>query len=323
MKFMRLHFIGIALLGVLALGGCSRNNQNQIQGYIEGRFTYVASQMSGTLESLLVQRGTKVQIGQKLANLESNPELAEYNQAKSELNKAQSNLADLEKGERPTELAAIKAQQRQVIAQINFAAKTVKRYQHLVKTHAIQQSKLDKAISNYNKFNAQLAEFTENLKTAELPQRIDQVNAAKAQVAAAQAALQQASWRFNQKQLFSPTNGRVYDTFYRIGETVPADSPILSLLDPKNVYVIFFLPERQLSTIKIGQKINFTCDSCKHSISATVYFVSDKAEYTPPVIYSEKSRVKLTYRIEAKLTATDAQKLNPGQPITINLASRI
>jgi HlyD family secretion protein len=321
MKYIKLCFFAVILLCTLA--GCSRNNQNQFQGYIEGRFTYVASQMSGTLESLVVQRGTKVQTGQKLANLESNPELAEYNQAKSELNKAQSNLADLEKGERPTELAAIKAQQRQVIAQINFAAKTVKRYQHLVKTHAIQQSKLDEAISNYNKLNAQLAEFTENLKTAELPQRIDQVNAAKAQVAAAQAALQQASWKFNQKQLFSPANGRVYDTFYRIGETVPADSPILSLLDPKNVYVIFFLPERQLSSIKVGQKINFTCDSCKQPISATVYFVSDKAEYTPPVIYSEKSRVKLTYRIEAKLSIADAQKLNPGQPITINLASRI
>jgi len=230
-------------------------------------------------------------------------------------------LADLQKGKRPTELAAIEDQQKQVIAQIDYAEKTVHRYQQLVKTRYLQQDKLDEAISNYNNLNAQLAEFTENLKTAKLPARIDQVNAAKDQVAAAQAALQEAQWQLKQKQLDSPIDGRVFDTFYRIGETVPADSPILSALDPKNVYVIFFIPEPQLSTIKVGRKISFICDSCKHYTPATIYFISNKAEYTPPVIYSENTRQKLSYRVEAKLSINDAKRFNPGQPITVSLAN--
>lgn len=321
MKFKQLRLISVLLFGLLAVSGCSRSGQNQVQGYIEGRFTYISSQMSGTLEDLTIERGSQLKIGQKLAILESSPQYENYNQAKANLEKAESNLADLQKGKRPSEIAAIVDQQKQVIAQIVYADKTVKRYQHLVKTHYLQQSELDKSISNYNNLNAQLAELNENLITAKLPARIDQVNEAKAQVAAAKATLQEAQWQLKQKQLNSPINGRVFDTFYRIGETVPADSPILSALDPKNVYVIFYIPEKQLSTIKVGRIITFTCDSCKQYTPATIYFISDKAEFTPPVIYSEISRQKLSYRVEAKLSINDAKRFNPGQPVTINLAN--
>jgi len=319
MKFARLQLVGLILLGILAISGCSKHDKNLLQGYIEGRFTYISSQMAGTLEDLVIQRGSQLKIGQKLAILESSPQLEAYNQAKADLEKAKSNLADLQKGKRPSEIAAIEDQQKQVIAQIVYADKTVKRYQHLVKTRYLQQSKLDEAISNYNNLNAQLAELNENLITAKLPARIDQVNEAKDQVAASLAALQQTQWRLKQKRLDSPINGRVFDTFYRIGETVPADSPILSALDPKNVYVIFFIPEPQLSTIKVGRKISFICDSCKHFTPATIYFISDKAEFTPPVIYSENTRQKLSYRVEAKLSIDDTKQFNPGQPITISL----
>ena len=321
MKFRPLQFTGMLLLVLLAISGCSRNNQTKLQGYIEGRFTYISSQVTGTLENLTVERGSPLQLGQKLVVLESSPQFEQYKQAQADLAKVKANLADLQKGERPSELAAISNKQKEVIAKIDLAEKTVKRYQHLVKTHAISQNKLDEAISNYNQLNAQLSEVTENLITAKLPARIDQINEAKAQTAAAEAALKEAKWQLKQKQIFSPINGRVFDTFYRVGETVPATSPILSAIDPKNVYIVFFIPEEQLAKIKIGQKITFTYDSLTRSIPATIYFISNEAEFTPPVIYSETSRKKLTYRIEAKLTIADAKLVHPGQPITISLAN--
>lgn len=321
MQFGRLHLFAVFFFSIVIISGCSKNNQTKFQGYIEGRFTYISSQFTGTLQDLTIERGSSLKIGQKLATLEGSPQLEEYKQAQADLEKAKSNLADLEKGKRPSELAAIEDQQKQVIAQIKYASITVKRYQHLVKTHAIQQDKLDSAISNYNQLNAQLAELNQNLITAKLPARIDQINEAKAQVVTAEAVLQKAQWQLKQKQLLSPINGYVFDTFYLVGETVPAASPILSALDPKDVYVVFFVPEEQLAKTKVGQKISFTCDSRSQPIPATIYFISDKAEFTPPIIYSETSRQKLTYRVEAKLTVADAQQVQPGQPITIDLAN--
>lgn len=321
MQFGRLHLFAVIFFSIAIISGCNKNNQTKFQGYIEGRFTYISSQFIGTLQSLTVGRGSPLRIGQELALLDGSPQLEEYKQAQANFEKAKSYLADLQKGKRPSELAAIEDQQKQVIAQIKYASITVKRYQHLVKTHAIQQDKLDSAISNYNQLNAQLAELNQNLITAKLPARIDQINEAKASVIAAAATMQKAQWQLKQKQLFSPINGHVFDTFYRVGETVPAASPILSALDPKNIYVVFFIPEEQLAKTRIGQRISFTCDSRSRPIPATIYFISDKAEFTPPIIYSETSRQKLIYRVEARLVPIDVKQLHPGQPITVYLAN--
>jgi HlyD family secretion protein len=54
-------------------------------------------------------------------------------------------------------------------------------------------------------------------------------------------------------------------------------------------------------------------------MSATVNFISDRAEFTPPVLYSKENRAKLVYLVEAKPAADVAAKLNAGQPVDVVL----
>lgn len=300
------------------LTSCRINSQTTTQGYIEGHFTYVGSQMTGTLTQLSVERGSQVKQGQPLFKLEQNPQLADYNQAKANLNNAKAELANLLKGKRPSELAAIVAQQRQVKAQIIYAKKTVERYQQLSKAGFLDKEASDQAVANYHNLKQKLVEYIENLKTAKLKARIDLIHAAEANVKAAEANLKKYQWQLQQKTIFAPITGEIFDRYYRTGEVVPADHAVLSMLAPENVKVIFYIPEPQLSLISLGQKIKVTCDSCQQPTIATVSFISPKAEYTPPVIYSRERREKLTYRIEARLTPADAMKLHPGQPVMID-----
>src|SRR6056297_2353131 len=118
--------ITIIFLSVVSLYGCKMNNHNSAQGYIEGRYTYISSQMTGTLQQLLAERGTKITAKQKIAKLEYNPQKAEYKQALSKLNAAKKRLKNLENSKRETEIAAIKQQQKQAKAKIKFAEITVK-----------------------------------------------------------------------------------------------------------------------------------------------------------------------------------------------------
>jgi len=319
LKLTKPFTLAFLLMTLLALSGCRSGKNYTESGYIEGRYTYVSSQMAGRLDEISVIRGTTVKKNQPLFKLEPDPQHAEYEQAQAKLANAKATLADLEKEmSRPSELEAIRDQQKQTLAQIDYVSKTVDRYQKLVKQNFIQQESLDKAVSNYNELNAKLAELGENLTTGQLSARIDQIEAAKATVAAAEAEVQKTKWQLSQKTIFAPVAGRVYDTYYRVGEDVPVNHPVLSMLAPENVYVVFYVPEVNLAKIKIGHKIEVTCDSCTKPIPSTIYFVSSKAEYTPPVIYSEKSRSNLIYRIEGLLSIADAQKLHPGQPITVN-----
>ena len=315
--------IGLSLLlPALFISGCNNNNEMIRQGYIEGDFTYVASQVGGTLNDLLVARGDKITKDQPLFKLDLSPQIDQENQAKANLAQAQSTLLNLEKGARPSELAAIIAQQEQVQAKIVFAKKTVSRYQRLVKAKVLQQSSLDKAVSNHKNLEAQLDQLNENLITAKLAARVDEINAAKASVKAATAALKTAEWNVQQKIITSPVNGIVYDRYFRTGEVVAPDQPVVSLLAPENVYLVFYAPEEQLARLKVGQMVKVTCDNCPKNITAKIRFLSPKAEFTPPVIYSEKTRSKLTYRIEANLPEVFEKTLHPGQPVTVDITPK-
>jgi len=162
-------------------------------------------------------------------------------------------------------------------------------------------------------------ELNANLSEAKLGARKNQIKAQQETVAAAKADVKQATWALAQKTMFAPISGTVFDTYYRVGEFVPANQPIVSLIAPQNIKLIFFVPEPLLSTIILGQTIQFTCDSCKEKTPATISFISQDAEYTPPVIYSKDSRDKLVYRVEAKIAPDIAIRFHTGQPVDVYL----
>ncbi len=79
-------------------------------------------------------------------------------------------------------------------------------------------------------------------------------------------------------------------------------APIISLLPPGNVKVRFYVAEPMLARIAIDDPISFSCDGCPAGMTGKISFISQYAEYTPPVIYSQQERHKLVYLIEAMPT---------------------
>jgi HlyD family secretion protein len=110
------------------------------------------------------------------------------------------------------------------------------------------------------------------------------------------------------------TEGRVQDIYFRTGEYVPASTPVISILPPKNIYVRFFVPETQFGKVHLGEKVRISCDGCK-PIDATITFIAQQEEFTPPVIFSVGVREKLVFKLEARVPG--GMKLNPGQPVQV------
>ena len=46
------------------------------------------------------------------------------------------------------------------------------------------------------------------------------------------------------------------------GETINAGAPVVSLLPPQNILVRFFVPETELATLHVGDRLAIGCDSC-------------------------------------------------------------
>jgi HlyD family secretion protein len=111
----------------------------------------------------------------------------------------------------------------------------------------------------------------------------------------------------------------VYDTLFRVGEWVQAGSPVVQMLPPQNVKVRFFVPETVVGALQPGRVLKIHCDGCAADVTAKITYISTQAEFTPPVIYSNERRSKLVYMIEAHPAVADADKLRPGQPVTVTL----
>ena len=126
-----------------------------------------------------------------------------------------------------------------------------------------------------------------------------------------------AEWRLAQRTVTAPVGGRVSDVLAQPGETMAAGAPVVSILPPENIFVRFFVPETALSGLHRGDAVSFGCDGCQRGLAGTISFISPTAEYTPPVIYSESTRAKLVYRIEARPRPDQAVLFNPGQPISV------
>src|SRR5256886_7517412 len=129
--------------------------------------------------------------------------------------------------------------------------------------------------------------------------------------------LTQAQWNFDQKKQSAPQSGLVYDTLFREGEWVAAGKPVVVLLPPPNIKVRAFVPETRVGSIHYGDPVQVTVDGVEKPFIGKVSYISTRAEYTPPVIYSRESRQKLVFMIESVFDPQISPNLHPGQPVDV------
>lgn len=143
------------------------------------------------------------------------------------------------------------------------------------------------------------------------------LDAAVSGLRVAEARVKTSQTRLARRKGFAPVAGSVQQIYFRVGETVGAQRPVLSIMPPGNMKVRFYVPETELPKLAIGDEVKVTCDNCAPDLTARIYFISTSAEYTPPVIYSLDERNKLVYLVQARPSRPDA--LRVGQPVSVYL----
>jgi HlyD family secretion protein len=313
----------VVVLGAIALAavaGCGENAANGYQGYAEGEFVLIAAPAAGKLEKRWVSRGEEVEKGAPLFALEDENEKAGRREAGERLRNAEAKLANMATGRRKPEMDAIAAQEAQAAAARELSERQMKQQKALFDQGFISQSSMDTARTNYERDLARVAETEAQIRVGRMAiGRNKEIAAAQADVAAARAVLEQSDWRLAQRASTAPAKSLVYDTLYSEGEWVAAGSPIMSLLPPGNIKLRFFVPEKAVGGLALGQAVRAACDGCSAPIPAKVTYISRQAEFTLPVIYSREQRAKLVFLVEARPDPADARKLKPGQPLDVTL----
>src|SRR5215467_2757327 len=213
----------LAALGLLALTACGADKERPLQGYVEGEYVRVGAPFAGTLEKLSVQRGDQVAVGAPLFALEQENELAQRRQAQQQLQAAQARLENLKTGRRAPEVETVNEQLRQAIAARDLSAANLKRQEALFKSGFISSAALDDVRTKLRSDEAHVSELRASLATMnQTTGRPEEIRAAEGDAKAAREALAMADWKLGQRTVEAPTAGRVNDTFYVVGDFVPA-----------------------------------------------------------------------------------------------------
>jgi len=310
--------LAIALVGASLWYFWPRSTAERWLGYVEGETLYVAAPVSGRLQSLDVSRGAQVISGAALFSLDPETTDAETARAAAEVAAAQATAADLAAPRsRPPELAQSQAAIAAASAALTKAQRDFERVSALAARGFASRSQLDAARAARDGAAAQLASARAQVASGELTAgREAQRQAALAQASGAEAGLRAQRQRRREIAPLSPAVGVVEQTFYNVGEWVPANAPVVAVLPDNKRKLRFYVPETQIAKLRPGATIRFSCDGCGDPREARISYIAPRAEYTPPVIYSEHARAKLVFMVEALLPPAD-KPLPPGLPVEV------
>jgi HlyD family secretion protein len=305
------------LLPLLICAACNSRDDNAFPGYVEGEYVRLGAPLAGTLVKVHLRTGDNAVAGAPAYVLEQASETAGRQEALSRVERAEALLADLRKGARSDEKAALAADLKAAEAALALSRANLERDRKLMSEQFISRARLDQSNAAVAADRARVEEAAARLRSASLSARSDQVAAAEKEADAARAQLAQAQWRVDQKAQTVPVGGFVTEVAYRVGEWVPAGAPVLTVLPPQNIKARFFIPQARLGQLRLGQAASIACDGCPANIAARISYISPQAEYTSPLIYSKENRSTLVFMVEATPEPQQAAVLHPGQPLTV------
>ena len=178
----------------------------------------------------------------------------------------------------------------------------------------------DIAQANCDADRQRVAELEATLETAGLGSREDQITAARQNLLAEESALERAEWNLSQKKQYAKAASLVSDTLYREGDWVPEGRAAVVLLPPGNVKVRAFVAQDVIGRVQIGSMAKIRVDGVGEPFHGKVTFISPRAEFTPPVIFSRQMREKFVFMIELSVPPETALELHPGQPVDVRLS---
>ena len=297
-------------------------------------------------EQVAQARGILAQRQAELDKLKRGYRPEEVLQADERRKQLAANLKKLQNGPRTQEIQSAEARRDQTDAELLLATEAQRRAESLRQKSAITQEEMDQVVSQLKVARStrearaadldllqagtrpeELEEAAARLKEAELAWQLqkagyrdEDVAEAQAAVDSAQAALAALERQVAELVIHSPVDGPVEAIELRPGDLVGANTPAISLLDARELWVRAYVPENKLG-IRVDQVVKVSVDSYPgRTFKARIRFVARQAEFTPGNVQTPEERSKQVFRIKVYLEE-GLKDLRPGMTADVWLDS--
>jgi HlyD family secretion protein len=285
-----------------------------VTGTIEATQVDVSVKITGRIVERLVKEGDRVTRGQVLVRLDDAELAADARRQDAALRSAEATLRDLQKGARPQEIEDARAAVSSAEATRSLTEREYQRSDQLYTKNLIAAQDVDRSRQAFEVAKALERSARERLALLLAGSRPDQIDAARWQVTQAESALAQAQSRLREAVVVAPIDGVVLRKNLEVGETANPGVPILTLVDPKDVWLRAYVPETEVGRLKVGDKAALRVDAFPNRVfTGRLIEIGSEAEFTPRNVQTKKERVNLVFRIKIQIDNPDGL-LKPGLP---------
>ncbi len=298
----------------LACSGRGAKNVISASGTIEAVEINVASKVSGQLLELAVEEGTRVKPGDKLASVDHATLDIQLRQAEAGVQLADSQLALLVKGARSEDIRQAEAALKQTEASLKVAQDDALRMRELVRTGSVTPKSRDDAEARLSVATAQHNAAAEALNKVRRLARPEEIRAAEARLAQAQAAADVLTKTIADCTIKAPGGGIVTHKAVEAGELVTAGATIVTIVELDSVYVMIYVTEKELGRVRLGDAADVKIDAFPDkAFAGKITYISPEAEFTPKNVQTKEDRVKLVFGVKVEIENREGL-LKPGLP---------
>jgi HlyD family secretion protein len=289
-------------------------------GTVEATDAQLGFQVAGRIVALGPREGDRVESGAEIARLDASEVTARRDQSAATLAVVRAQLAELEAGYRSEEVAQARAQHAAARERAADAERDRERTRILFEGGAVSREALDKAVLALELATAQRDQTAEQLRLLERGPRRERLDAARAQVTAAEAAVAGLDALLAQHVLRAPFAGVITVRHREPGEIVPAGAAVVTLLDSRDRWVRIYVPENRLGEVRLGQPAAIRSDTFPDKrYDGEVAFIASEAEFTPKNVQTDEERVRLVYAVKVRVSGDPGFELKPGLPADVEL----
>ena len=331
MTVSRLLVLAVPAL-LVACAPAPPSDRLRVSGNVEATEVHTAAEVGGRIVDLRVDEGDRIEAGAVIARLDTEDTMLQIARTRADRATAVAQLRLLEAGSRAEDIRQARAQvdaaaadAAAVDAEVKAAQLDLDRFQALltanagsVKQRDDAQARVDTAKARQRAAQDRVRSAREALARLEAGTRPEEIQTARARVAAADAQIAVLEKSERDATVISPIAGIVTQKLVDAGEIVARGTPLVVITDLDHAWANLFVPEPMVPRVTIGQAATVLTDAGGPGLEGKVTFVSPRAEFTPRNVQTAEERSKLVYRIKVTVD-NSAGVLKLGMPVDAEL----
>ncbi|NNM94239.1 MAG: HlyD family efflux transporter periplasmic adaptor subunit [Bacteroidia bacterium] len=269
----------------LTLFSC-HNSENDwdASGAFESVETIISTEASGTLMQFDIEEGQTKKKGDWIGYVDSAQLYFRKKQLEAQIVSTISQVPDI-----PVQVASL-------YAQLSNADINQKRIERLFKGNAATQQQLDDA-------NTQVEIIKKQIEAQKSTLGITAATLEK-QVAPLQRQIDQVDDQIDKCRIINPVSGTVLTKYAENHEVVTPGKALYKIAPTDTLILRAYITGNQLDMIKLGQAVKVRTDLEENkyrTYNGVIYWISDKAEFTPKTIPTKDERAELVYAIKVRV----------------------